>query len=202
MDLIILDESRMKTHSSGSKPKNDDEEDPSFHRNRLLPQHWINVKRSTQDGDSCTGKSQLKYSLSSLAEIKNSIPKYTASFATQLRLLTRRAIKQTRGEKISNASIIATSTFIVFESALWFRLTNDTNQIYKRNSLVFFMIIAQANGVVISSVPTFRRDRSLLTRERAKKMYQVLPYFLAKTVAGKFPDVQFPFKPQLGKIFY
>jgi hypothetical protein len=125
------------------------------------------------------------YRLSSLAEIKNSIPKYTSSFTMQLKMLTRRAVKQTRGEKISDASLIATCAFIIFESAFWFRLTNDTNHIYERNSLVFFLIIGQANAVVISSVPTFKRDRALLTRERMKKMYRVLPYFLAKTLAGK-----------------
>jgi ABC-type multidrug transport system, ATPase component len=179
MDLIIMDENRSKNHSS-----QDDEEDPLVNQ-RLLPQHWRKIKGGYQkDENRETKSSQLKYSLSSLAEIQNSIPKYTASFATQLRLLTRRAIKQTRGEKISNASIIAMIAFVIFESAFWFRLKNDTDQIYKRNSLVFFMIIAQANGVVISSVPTFRRDRALLTRERAKKMYRVLPYFLAKTLAG------------------
>jgi ABC-type multidrug transport system ATPase subunit len=183
MDLIIMDENRSKNKSS--KDDGEDEEDPLVN-NRLLPQHWSKVKcQDRSDENSETERDHLQYSLSSLAEIKNSIPKYTASFATQLRLLTRRAIKQTRGEKISNASIIATVAYIIFESAFWFRLANDTNQIYKRNSLVFFMIIAQANGVVISSVPTFRRDRALLTRERAKKMYRVFPYFLAKTLAGK-----------------
>mmetsp|Transcript_15521 Transcript_15521/g.29280 ORF Transcript_15521/g.29280 Transcript_15521/m.29280 type:complete len:687 (+) Transcript_15521:87-2147(+) len=193
MDLIIIDENRSKNNHS-AKDVVVDEEDPLVSSsNRLLPQHWSKINCPDSSSESSEKKRhQLDYRLSSLAEIKNSIPKYTASFTIQLRLLTRRAIKQTRGEKISNASIIAMVAFIVFESAFWFRLENDTDQIYKRNSLVFFMIIAQANGVVISSVPTFRRDRELLTRERAKKMYRVLPYFLAKTLADMSTTIILP----------
>lgn len=195
MDLIILDENRGKNRSSSPRHQDEEAEADPYPHQRLLPQHWSNLKdaaRTSKDESHHATKRSLNYSLSSLAEIRNSIPKYTASFATQLRLLTRRAIKQTRGEKISNASIIATVAFIIFESAFWFRLKNDTNHIYQRNSLVFFLIIAQANGVVISSVPTFRRDRALLTRERAKKMYQVLPYFLAKTLADMSTTILLP----------
>ena len=45
------------------------------------------------------------------------------------------------------------------------------------------MIITQGNGIVVSSVGSFSRERALLNRERAKKLYGVLPYFLAKTLS-------------------
>lgn len=173
IDLIIVDENRAKSVTALGDEENLDS------GNKLLPIHWQRLRSEIEK------VSVFAYRLSSLAEIKNSIPKYTSSFTMQLKMLTRRAVKQTRGEKISDASLIATCAFIIFESAFWFRLTNDTNHIYERNSLVFFLIIGQANAVVISSVPTFKRDRALLTRERMKKMYRVLPYFLAKTLAGK-----------------
>lgn len=183
MDLIMEDE---KQSSVYTKKKDSDEEAlSSTNFNRYLPRHWMNVKteRDLTIPSSTTTIETNK--LLTLTEIQNTIPKYTASFSTQLRLLTKRAIKQTRGEKISQATIITIAFYILFESAFWFRLPDDTNKIYERNSLIFFFIIAQGNSVVISSVPIFKRDRALLTRERSKKMYQVLPYFFAKTLAGE-----------------
>jgi len=179
MDVIVEDEHRFKSNTAHG------DEEASGSGSKMLPIHWQRLRDELEsyNGDNNTRMSH--HQLSTLVEIKNSVPKYTSSFGTQLKLLTRRAVKQTRGEKISNASIIATCAYIVFESAFWFRLSDDTNHIYERNSLVFFLIISQANGIVISSVPTFRRDRALLTRERNKKMYRVLPYFFAKTLAGK-----------------
>lgn len=185
MDLIMEDE---KQSSVYTKKKDSDEEEAlsSIQFNRYLPRHWMNVKTkrdlTTPSSSSSTTETN---KLLTLTEIQNTIPKYTASFSTQLRLLTKRAIKQTRGEKISQATIITIAFYIFFESAFWFRLPDDTNKIYERNSLIFFFIIAQGNSVVISSVPIFKRDRALLTRERSKKMYQVLPYFFAKTLAGE-----------------
>lgn len=181
MDMIMKDENRAKLNDADEESSN----------GRVLARHWANIKSNVENEDEASSQiedieGKNKYQrLVSLAEIKNSVPRYTSSFATQLRMLTRRAIKQTRGEKISNAAIITTLAYIFFESLFWFRLKDDTNSIYERNSLVFFMIIAQGNGVVISSIPTFKRDRNLLTRERQKKMYQVLPYFIAKTLAGE-----------------
>jgi len=179
MDMIIKDEIRCNLAYS------EDEESSS---GRVLPRHWANTRTLLND-ESTEARRNINntsmHRLSTLEEIQNSIPKYTQSFGTQLRMLTWRAVKQTRGEKISNAAIIATIAYVVFESSLWFLLPDDTNHIYERNSLIFFFIIAQGNGVVFSSVPTFRRDRSLLNRERSKKMYRVLPYFFAKTLAGE-----------------
>lgn len=54
------------------------------------------------------------------------------------------------------------------------------------------MIIAQANGIVISAVTVFQRERALLRRERAKKMYAVSPYFLAKTASDMTNNVLLP----------
>ena len=183
MDMIMKDENKSK----GGLSLGDEESSSSSIR--VLPRHWANTKgaRLTAQGSGSEPIEEKKTlrKLSTLAEIQNSIPKYTVPFRTQLHMLTRRAIKQTRGEKISSASMIATTAFVMFESAFWLLLPDDTNNIYERNSLIFFFIIAQGNSVVISSIPIFKRDRALLTRERSKKMYRVLPYFFAKTLAGK-----------------
>jgi len=185
MDVITKDEMRVKLKAGPDQ----DEESNATTIGRVLPRHWANTRSELESENGSQRIVNRAHRLSSLAEIKNSMPKYTTSFATQLRLLARRQVKQTRGEKISKAALIAIVSYTIFETAFWFRLTNDTNHIYERNSLIFFMIISQANGIVFSAVPTFKKDRDLLTRERAKKMYRVLPYFFAKTFAGEYSSI-------------
>lgn len=169
-----------------------------FYTDRCLPKHWLKTKKDSIELSertttiTTTPNEQPSMKLSTIAEMQNSIPKYMASFPTQLRLLTYRAVKQTRGERISSATIIAQLCFTVFESVLWFRLKDDTNNIYRRNSLIFFFIIAQSNGLVTQSVPIFRRDRALVSRERSKKMYRVLPYYFAKTMAELTTSILLP----------
>mmetsp|Transcript_13189 Transcript_13189/g.20493 ORF Transcript_13189/g.20493 Transcript_13189/m.20493 type:complete len:434 (-) Transcript_13189:88-1389(-) len=190
LDLIIIDEKRTLELTLNSKG-GDEECAPD---GRYLPIHWQRWKRNQEDELEETGTVKRKFHrLSTLDELKNSMPKYSAPFFMQLRLLTRRAVIQTKGEKISLATIIATCAYILFESAMWFRMKNDTNHIYERNSLIFFMIIGQANGVVISSVPVFKGfEMALLKRERSKKMYRVFPYFLAKTTADMTTTILLP----------
>jgi ABC-type multidrug transport system permease subunit len=54
------------------------------------------------------------------------------------------------------------------------------------------MLIAQANGIVIAAVTVFQRERTLLRRERAKKLYSVSAYFLGKTISDMTNNVIMP----------
>jgi ATP-binding cassette subfamily G (WHITE) protein 2 len=185
IDMIKVDENRIV------------EEGESQNNSRLLPRHWKTCKDDLENalsGDTLQKKrmSRSVHKLSSIVEIKNSVPKYTAPFLLQLTLLAKRSVKQSRGERISRASLVTTVIFILFECAFWFQMKNDTNHSYNRYSLLFFMIIAQANGVVVASIPTFKRDTALLSRERAKKMYQVFPYFLGRSFADLTATIFLP----------
>jgi ABC-type multidrug transport system permease subunit len=71
-------------------------------------------------------------------------------------------------------------------------MPDTTSYIYNRASLLYFIIIAQANSIVTSSMVAFSSERRLLSRERAKKMYGVLSYFLAKTLADMVNSVALP----------
>lgn len=54
------------------------------------------------------------------------------------------------------------------------------------------MLIAQGNGIVMGSISVFQQDRALLRRERAKKMYGVLPFFFAKTASDMTNNILLP----------
>jgi len=172
----------------------------------LLPTHWQDLVKNnaieeggeTSDAQQQQQKRPTKFrwsrgnkQLSTLAEL-NAQPKFFTSFWTQLRLLTTRAMKQQRGEKLTAVSIYLTITYIVFTSYFWFRLEDNTDRVFERISLMFFNIIAQSNSIVTASMTTFSRERALLSRERAKKMYGVLPYFLAKTASDMTNSVFLP----------
>jgi len=135
--------------------------------------------------------SSLRRRYSTLKELESE-PKFKTSLRTQLRVLTARSMKQNRGERITRVAFYFTLVYLLLTSVLWWRIPDDTGRIYERNSLMFFLIIAQSNSIVVTSMTTFSRERALLSRERAKKMYGVLPYFLAKTAGDMTHTILLP----------
>jgi ABC-type multidrug transport system ATPase subunit len=133
----------------------------------------------------------LKKRLSSLVELQ-AVKKYKVGFLTQLKLLVARSMKQRRGEKLTKISLLVTLAYTVLTGIFWFRLPNDTSRIYDRISLLFFIIIAQSNRIVTEGVSVFQQERFLLARERAKKLYGVLPYFIANTVTDMTNTILLP----------
>jgi ABC-type multidrug transport system permease subunit len=71
-------------------------------------------------------------------------------------------------------------------------MPDTTSWVYARNSLLFFMLIAQGNGIVVGSISVFQCERALLRRERAKKLYGVFPYFLAKISSDMTNNILLP----------
>lgn len=171
-------------------------EDENRKGGSTLAQKWIECSSSKVCKDahssSLTSKAQpLVRRMSSLKELRAS-PRYNLSFRRQLRLLTQRTLKQQRGERLTAAAGILQFVYLFFTALFWWRMPDTTGWVFERNSLLFFMLIAQANGIVIAAVTVFQRERTLLSRERAKKMYTVSSYFLAKTVSDMTNNVLLP----------
>ena len=171
---------------------------------RSLPSLWINhvnkqakahkVKcdnQLKQRSNNLSKSTNLQRRLSSLRELKNE-PKFEATFLTQLKLLIVRAQRQGRGERITRVALLLTSCWTIFTSLAWGYLPDNTDYVFNRASLLYFILIAQSNSVVTTSMMTFGGERKLLSRERAKKMYGVLPYFIAKTLADSVNSVVMP----------
>ncbi len=135
--------------------------------------------------------SKLQRRLSTLQELTNE-PKFQASFLTQLKLLIIRAQRQGRGERLTRVALLLTICWTVFTGLAWGYIPNNTDYVFNRASLLYFILIAQSNSVVTTSMLTFGGERRLLSRERAKKLYGVLPYFIAKTLADMVNSVAMP----------
>jgi len=173
-----------------------------------LPSLWnrYSVEKKDNQQESRAGDSQLRHRksvanhsqrgklqrrLSSLQELQNE-PKFDASFWTQLKLLVIRAQRQGRGERITRVALLLTICWTVFTGLAWGYLPDNTDYVFNRASLLYFILIAQSNSVVTTSMLTFGGERRLVSRERAKKMYGVLPYFVAKTLADMLNSVAMP----------
>ncbi len=173
MDVVIEDEQRI----GGS----------------VLSTYWVEHFKSGQHQHQPHHKQccRLERKLSSLDEL-HSVPKFYTSFLTQLKLLTQRTLKQQRGERLTATTVVLQLAYVLFTALFWWHMPDTTNFVFERNSLLFFMIVAQAVGVVINAVAVFQRERTLLSRERAKKMYGVSSFFMAKTISDMTNNVLLP----------
>lgn len=161
-----------------------------------LADHWAN-RSSLLDEDGAFGEAskhkQPQSNVFSLAHFKKShTTTYEASFVRELAMLVNRGSKQNRGDKLTMVSFLLTLVYLIFTSFLYWRLPDDTSNIYERNSLLFFVMISQGMGIVTTSIAVFNNERHLLRRERAKKMYRVLPFFLAKAASDMTTNIFLP----------
>lgn len=168
----------------------------------VLAAHWLECQNSgacrcdmlqpdaTKVGTSTT-ESRLLRRRSTLSELQ-AAPKFFVGFRMQLQLLTRRILKQQRGERLTATATLLQFAYLFFTALFWWRMPDNTAWVFNHNSLLFFMLIAQANGIVIAAVTVFQRERALLRRERAKKMYGVSSFFIAKSVSDLTTNVLLP----------
>jgi ABC-type multidrug transport system ATPase subunit/ABC-type multidrug transport system permease subunit len=157
-----------------------------------LASRWVTTQAGKKQETVVATTSTIARRMSTLSELHNTIKKYEAPFSKQLQLLTSRTHKQRRGDKITKLSVMLTFIYVVFTCLFWWQLPDDTSANFQRTSLLFFTLIAQGNSVVVGSLQVFASERSLLRRERAKKMYGVLPFFIAKTASDMTNNVALP----------
>eukprot|EP00536_Pseudo-nitzschia_multiseries_P003139 jgi/Psemu1/7034/gm1.7034_g len=183
MDTIIGDEKLQQSASEG---------------HLCLADHWVNHSLAHSERFQEEHGSNQQSSLADIVPNHKSQPpqrssnKYEASFWTQFSMILSRISKQQRGEKLTRVSFLLTLTYILFTGFMYFRLPDNTANIFERNSLLFFLIIAQGLGIVTSCIGVFHRERALLRRERAKKLYRVLPYFFAKIASDATLSIVMP----------
>ena len=185
MDTIILDENSR----DGSRL-------PLMWKDRVQNERLSGPESGTMRSGggrvSMTEKPELMCrTLSTLTELEKE-PKYASGFWTQLKLLSVRSARQQRGQRLTRVALILTFSWTLFTSLCWGYIPETTSYTHSRSSLIFFLLIAQSNSVVTSSLVIFTSERQLLRRERAKKLYSVLPYFMAMTASDMMNSVILP----------
>lgn len=207
MDTIIEDEQQQHQHQQQQPPSlrnenssNDDKEEDCINHTicgseRLsLAEYWTKRLALRDDDDERKASHNSHSSNNDITQMEKShtTTKYEASFGRELTMLTNRISKQQRGDRLTIASLLLTLMYLAFTGFLYWRLPDDTSNIYERNSLLFFLLIAQGMGIVTTSISIFHRERALLRRERAKKLYRVLPFFLAKVASDSTNNIFLP----------
>ena len=119
-------------------------------------------------------------------------PKFATGFLTQLSVLLLRCNKQQRGSSLTLVSACQAAGQAFLTSILWAQLPHTDAFVSERLSLLFFLLIAIGNVAVNASIATFSSERPLLVRERAKGMYRMSAYFLAKTLTDGANTVLLP----------
>ena len=207
MDTIIEDEQQQHQHQQQQPPSlrnenssNDDKEEDCINHTICgseclsLAEYWTKRLALRDDDDERKASHNSHSSNNDITQMEKShtTTKYEASFGRELTMLTNRISKQQRGDRLTIASLLLTLMYLAFTGFLYWRLPDDTSNIYERNSLLFFLLIAQGMGIVTTSISIFHRERALLRRERAKKLYRVLPFFLAKVASDSTNNIFLP----------
>lgn len=119
----------------------------------------------------------------------------------QFRLLFRRSWRQAIRDKATNVS----RTIVNFNSALvfgfiYFRLKLTSSTVQDRLGLLQVSAVNTAMASMIKTISVFPSEKTIVGRERAKKSYGVLPYFLGKLIA-ELPITSF-FPVLFGSVLY
>lgn len=113
-------------------------EDERRGKEALLPKVWAeyNQKDSVHAGETSY---KLQQRMSTLEEL-HAVPKFNTRFITQLLLLTKRTMKQQRGERLASAVLMLQFAYLFFTAVFWWRVPTDTAHTFDHNSLFFFMV--------------------------------------------------------------
>lgn len=112
--------------------------------------------------------------------------------ASEAALLFHRAVIQQRGNSLTVANLTSTAFAMLWTGMFWFNLADSSDTLYERKSLLFFILISQANGVVLASVNAFAGEGVILARDRAKRMYSMSTYYVAKTASDMINTTLLP----------
>ena len=106
------------------------------------------------------------------------------SLRRQVGLLLRRSWRQVTRDKATAASRASSqlSSALVFSSIYW-RLGRNQAAIQSRIGLLQVSAVGTAMSSLIKTLNVFPKERTIVTRERARAAYPILPYLISKLAA-------------------
>ncbi|CAD7696795.1 unnamed protein product [Ostreobium quekettii] len=116
-----------------------------------------------------------------------------ATWLRQFRLLFRRSWRQAVRDKATNATraMININSAIVF-GFIYFRLKATSATVQDRLGLLQVSAVNTAMSSLMKTISVFPSEKTVVARERAKRSYGVLPYFLGKLIAELPITAAFP----------
>jgi len=102
---------------------------------------------------------------------------------TEFGLLLSRSWKQQSRDRLPQIiTIVQTVVIGFFLAALYSDMVNSDARIQDETGIIFFICIFSAFGAMFGALNSFPTERGVVNRERAGKMYHVLPYYLARFI--------------------
>jgi ABC-type multidrug transport system ATPase subunit/ABC-type multidrug transport system permease subunit len=156
-------------------------EDSSRKRIRLVSSYFDSIRHEYDS----TIKRELRVSIDSCDDdCRNlKVVVFPNGPFTEFALLFRRAWKQ-QSRDILPIAITFIQTVVVgfILAAIYSDMGSSATPVQDELGILFFVCIFSAFGAMFQALNTFPTDRSVVNRERASKMYHVLPYYIARFI--------------------
>eukprot|EP00741_Cyanophora_paradoxa_P007497 tig00001130_g7252.t1 len=118
--------------------------------------------------------------------------KFPVSWVEQFGVLTRRALRQKRGDSLSQLSLVQVLLLALLCGVLWFRMPFAESRLENRTGLIFFSCVFWGFFPLYNALSAFPPERGVLMRERASGAYYLSSYFMAKTTSEIPLECVFP----------
>jgi ABC-type multidrug transport system ATPase subunit/ABC-type multidrug transport system permease subunit len=156
-----------------------DAEESSRVRISLLARHFEGMKDRYQYAINDASRDSLDYGDSCDKELVV----YPNDPLTEFALLLKRSWKQQSRDKLPLMITLVQTVVIGFVlAALYSNMGSSSTPVQDETGILFFITIFSAFGAMFSALNTFPTERGVVNRERASKMYHVLPYYCARFI--------------------
>jgi ABC-type multidrug transport system ATPase subunit len=123
-----------------------------------------------------------------------------ASLFVQFKLLAQRSLREVKRSKgVILIKVVQQVTTALIYGGIY-SLGYDQASIQDRFGLLSLIAIGASNMAIASSIRSFPREKTIVSKELANKMYRTLPYFIGKAIS-ELPLVGF-FNGVFGAIVY
>ena len=160
--------------------RNEDAEEASRERIRLMAELFASV-RATFEG---AIQNQLRRSIDGCDDCTDlNVVVFPNNPFTEFGLLLRRAWKQQSRDILPIAITVVQTVVVGFIlAAIYSDMGSSATPVQDELGILFFVCIFSAFGAMFQALNTFPTDRAVVNRERASKMYHVLPYYVARFI--------------------
>lgn len=113
----------------------------------------------------------------------NEATAFPNNLVTEFLLLLARSWKQQSRDLLPLMITLIQTIVIGFVlAALYSNMDSSSTPVQDETGILFFITIFSAFGAMFSALNTFPTERGVVNRERASKMYHVLPYYCARFI--------------------
>ena len=154
-------------------------EDSSRERIQLINSHFLSLRDKYE---TCITQA-CRSSFDDVDYSKKEIVMFPNDPFTEFGLLLKRAWKQQSRDILPLAITFIQTVVIGFIlAAIYSDMENSLTPVQDEIGILFFVTIFSAFGAMFQALNTFPVDRSVVNRERASKMYHLLPYYFARFI--------------------